>query len=116
MKIDDLPIRYQQQAREALAGRKIPSKAAHLEPHTGNQPLAAQKAQGFDGQVDIHFREKRHRLADPDGACTKYCTDGLVSAGILRDDSTKEIGQVSKEQIKIGKDDQEETVIEIRRR
>lgn len=115
--IDDLPERYQQQVKQQLVVGKImfPGQASYVESDTGNASLGSKETPRLDGQVDITFREKRHRLADPDGACVKYVLDGLVSAGVLQDDSAKEIGKVNKEQAKVGKDEREETVIEIRR-
>jgi len=111
--IHDLPERYREQARRALANNKIPRTTANMEPDINHAPLPKKKAQGFDGQVDVSFSEKRHRLADPDGACVKYIIDSLVTCEVLRDDSAKEVGKVAKEQVKINKDEQEETIIEI---
>jgi len=115
VKIDDLPERYQRQVQQQLVVGKISFSrpAPHLEPDTGNALLATQETTRPDGQVSVTFLEKRHRLADPDGACVKYVLDGLVSAGVLQDDSAKEIGKVNKEQVQVTKDEREETVIEI---
>ena len=44
---------------------------------------------------DVHIHSIRKRLADPDGVSAKAVIDGLVHAGILIDDSAKEIGKVS---------------------
>jgi hypothetical protein len=114
--INDLPERYQDQVQQQLVVGKInfSSPAPHLEPGAGDALLATQKAPRPDGQVNITFLEKRHRLADPDGACVKYVLDGIVSAGVLRGDSAKEIGKVNKEQSQVTKDEREETIIEIR--
>ena len=115
--IRDLPQRYQRQARQQLVVGSIrfSGQTPNMEPHLGNEHLGAKETAGFDRQVSITFIEKRHRLADPDGNCVKYLLDALVSAGILRDDSAKEIGKINKEQIKIGKEYVEETIIEVRK-
>ena len=112
--ISELPERYQKQVRAQLVAENcIPGKTTDMEPNTSNALHRKEKAPGFDGQVNIAFREKRYRLADPDGSCVKYVLDALVTCRVLQDDSAKEIGKVSKEQIKIDKNEQEETVIEI---
>jgi len=54
---------------------------------------------------------RRHRLADPDGISGKAAIDGLVSAGILSDDSAKQVAEVRHSQVKVSKADAEETVI-----
>ena len=115
--INDLPPKYRKQALRQIASTgSIPGKATHMEQAVSNAPLGQKKTQGFDGQVDVYFFEKRHRLADPDGACIKYALDSLVSCKILRDDSAKEIGKTPKEQVKVGGDEPEETIIEIWRK
>ncbi len=45
----------------------------------------------MDKRVSIRIESHRHRLCDPGGISEKAAIDGLVNAGILRDDSTKEI-------------------------
>jgi hypothetical protein len=112
--INDLPERYQKQIqRQFIIPHGIPGKIAYLEPNPGNALLAKEKTARFNGQVDISFLEKRHRLADPDGSSIKYVLDSLVSCGVLQGDSAKEIRKVNKEQVKIDKNEHEETVIEI---
>jgi hypothetical protein len=96
-----------------ITRNQVSRPTSNVEPNTGNALLATKKTTGFSGQVDISFIEKRHRLADPDGSSIKYVLDSLVSCGVLQGDSAKEIRKVNKEQIKIGKDEHEETIIEI---
>ena len=42
---------------------------------------------------EIHYKGKRRH--DPDNAAIKIFTDGLVLAGVLKDDSLKEIKEIS---------------------
>lgn len=65
------------------------------------------------GQANIHYHSKRYRLTDPGGACSKYTTDALVTAKILRGDSTKEVKGYTHSQEKVSKSkgETEETII-----
>ena len=67
----------------------------------------------FDTPVRISFTHYRHTLADPDGLSVKAAVDTLVRSGILKDDSTKEVEEVSHRQVKIDKQEAERTVITV---
>lgn len=69
--------------------------------------------QETDTRVDIHVHSRRHRLADPDGLSVKWVLDAIVTQGILRDDSAKEIRAVTFSQEKIAQSEPEITVVEI---
>ena len=88
---------------------------ADLEPHSCNASSRAGKIKALDTRVSVHVHSRRFRLADPDGISAKAVLDGLVIAGVLTDDSAKEISSVSHSQEKISKKDgqQEETIITI---
>jgi len=76
--------------------------------------MAKKKDARFNTPVRIRFHSLRHRLADPDGISGKAALDGLVHAGILQDDSVKEIIEpVIHTQEKIPLDQQETTIITI---
>lgn len=62
----------------------------------------------MDTRCSIHVHSIRKRLADPDGVSAKACIDGLVLAGILADDSAKEVSKVTYSQ---EKNPEETTVI-----
>ena len=112
--LEQLPEKYRRQAERQLAGNNSLSRTTpNVEPNTGHALLAKEESKGYNGQVNIRFVEYRHRLADPDGACVKYIIDSLVSCGILRGDSPKEINKIEKEQMILVKDKHEYTVIEI---
>lgn len=77
--------------------------------------MAKTKDPLFSGRVNVEVSCYRYRLVDPDdaGGCFKYHLDALVDAGVLRDDSCKEIANFKKVQKKISKEEKEMTVITI---
>lgn len=62
----------------------------------------ARQAEGqkFDEPVVISFIHHRHRLIDLDNLFTKHIIDQIVEAGILADDSPKEVKEIRHTQIK----------------
>ena len=87
--------------------------ATNMESHSCNAHLAKKEATGLDSRVDITVTSYRKRIHDPDGISCKAVLDGIVRAGILRDDSTKEVRQVTFKSIICEKGQEEKTVIEI---
>lgn len=61
----------------------------------------------------IHVVSYRHRLADADGISAKAAIDGLIHAGILRDDSPEFVKEVSYSQVKVSGKEMERTEIQI---
>ncbi len=112
MKISELSERYQKQIAAQVG---VSRAVADLESRLGHASLAKEAPPRFDGPVGIRIVEYRHRLADPDGACAKYLLDAIISAGVLPDDSAKFVKKIEKEQIKVGRDKSEMTVVEIER-
>jgi hypothetical protein len=55
----------------------------------------------------------RHRLADTDGISAKAAIDGLIHAGVLRNDTPEYVTEVSYSQVKIGRKEMEWTEIQI---
>jgi hypothetical protein len=55
----------------------------------------------------------RHRLADTDGISAKAAIDGLIHAGVLRNDTPEYVQEVSYSQVKIGRKEMEWTEIQI---
>ena len=76
--------------------------------------MGKEKTARFNRPVNVEVLCYRHRLTDPDdsGGCFKYALDAVVDAGILRDDSCKEIHSFKKRQEKIPKKEKEYTLIE----
>lgn len=91
-----------------------PVSLADLESIVGNGSLGAKEGQGLDSPCSIHIHSSRHRLADSDGISGKAAIDGLVHAGLLRDDSPKEVTKTEFTQEKIPKTESEKTVISIK--
>ena len=52
----------------------------------------------------IHIHSKRKRLADADGISAKAAVDGLVFAGVLKDDSAQYVTEVTYSQEKCKKE------------
>lgn len=115
MKIEDLPDRYRKQAERQLAVPRCPAVPA---PDLERAPRFASVAAPVHPTVDTPCRIRllchRHRLADPDGISAKALIDGLVLAGILAGDSTREIVESPAIiQVKVGRDTPETTTLEI---
>ena len=53
-----------------------------------------------DSRFSIHIHSIRKRLADPDGISAKAVIDGIVKAGLLKDDTAKEIKEIKYSQEK----------------
>ena len=82
----------------------------HLEPDHGYAAFSTNDTPAFDSLVSIRVISYRKFKHDPEGVSVKAVLDGLVHAGILTDDSTKQIKEVTFESRK-SKD--EKTIIEI---
>ena len=68
----------------------------------------------MDKKVIINIMHHRHRKPDPGGISHKATIDGLVHAGILSDDSAKEIEEIREKQTKVPTSEPEITIITIR--
>ena len=79
-----------------------------MERATCDEQMAEGQGEAPDTRCSITIHSIRKRLADPDGISAKAAIDGLVHAGILRDDSCKYVSEVRFTQEQ-GKD--EETII-----
>ena len=87
-----------------------PFRPTDLEQNIRDAPLGQEKVKRFASRVNLHIHSIRKRLVDPDGVSAKAVIDGIVKTGILQDDSTEFINQVSYSQEK-GKE--EKTIITI---
>lgn len=116
LKITDLPPRYQEQAYEQISGKPLNSltnPAPHMEPDSGNAPLAKKETKGLNPPYRIHVHSIRNRLTDADGVSGKAAIDGLVLAGLLPDDSPQFVQEVTYSQEKTAKGEAETTVLTI---
>ncbi len=59
------------------------------------------------------MHSRRKRLVDVDGVSAKSVIDGITASGLLVDDTTKYIKEVSYSQEKCKKGEAEETIISI---
>lgn len=84
-----------------------------MEQDTGNGYMEKKKIKRLDSPINIFLLSKRHRLTDPDGISIKAVLDGIVLAGILSNDTAKEIKGIFFSQEKISKEFPEETIIEL---
>jgi len=98
-----------------ILGSNTTDSASNVEPIARHESIQAGRHPTFDSQVDIRIVSHRTRLADADGISGKAAIDGLVYAGVIRDDSPKEVREVSYSQIKVKNKNEEKTVIQIRR-
>lgn len=88
-----------------------PSSIGYMEQIAKDGHKAGNEIQAFDVPVCIHVHSIRNNLADCDGISAKAAIDGLVKAGLLRDDSVEWVKEVSYSQEKTSGD--ESTVITI---
>lgn len=84
--------------------------ASDMESNSGNGPMAAQKIARFNSPVSIRVISYRKYRHDTDGCSVKAVLDGLVQSGVLPDDSSEFVKEVTFES---RKSCQERTVIEI---
>ena len=98
-----------------ILGGDVASVPPYVEQAPCDEPIQTRRPATFDTLVDIRIVSYRTRLADADGISGKAAIDGLVHAGIIRDDSPKEVREVSYSQIKAKNKEDEKTVIQIRR-
>lgn len=104
------------QITEATNGKKtrdrVKRQTSILESNPSYGKIPAHAFTPFAASVRIRIVSYRNRLCDADGISAKYAIDGFVRCGILRDDTTKEITEVTYSQVKC-KRSEERTVIEI---
>lgn len=87
-----------------------PNSPTNLEQNTSHEPLGEEETKRLDSPVRVIIHSYRKRLCDSDGISAKAAIDGLVKAGILKDDSPKYVKEVAYRQYK---SDEEKTVIDI---
>ena len=84
---------------------------ADMEQNIGDAAPSEDGVEAQDPRVSIHVRSYRKLNHDPDGVSIKAALDGIVGRGILSDDSTKQIKEITLESFTGHKE--ERTVIEI---
>lgn len=98
-----------------ILGDRVTDSAPNVEQVARDEPIQAGRNPAFDTRVDLRIVSYRTRLADADGISAKAAIDGLVHAGVISDDSHKEVREVSYTQVKVKNKEDEKTVIQITR-
>lgn len=98
-----------------VIGSNARLRSSKLESNSRNEPIQASRVTTFDSQVDIRIVSYRTRLTDADNVSAKAAIDGLVHAGVIHDDSPKEVREVTYSQTKVKNKSEEKTVITITR-
>lgn len=75
---------------------------------------SGESVQEFDPRFVISIRVYSRREIDPDNIVTKWIVDRFVEAGVLPGDSCRHVLSVRKSAQKIGRDEEEKTVVVIR--
>lgn len=84
--------------RDGENSNRASDSNANLEPDTSHGVLGKKEAQRPDSPVRITFLHVRKTLVDIDNLSGKAAIDGLVKAGILKDDSPKFVSEVTHKQ------------------
>ena len=111
--IDQLPQKYRDQANAQIRDNNT-NPPPNVERIACNVSDEKKEGARFHTRVHVHIHSVRSRLADPDGISGKAAIDGLVKAGILADDSAKEVEGVTHSQSKCEDGQEERTVITIK--
>lgn len=83
-----------QEAQNANIRNKPSSTDANMESDSRYAALRTHEVAAFTSRVRVSFYHTRKRLADIDGLSGKAVLDGLVEAGILANDSAKQVAEV----------------------
>lgn len=97
--------------KKKSGGSKATDCVADLESDTRYETILKNKVTSFNTPVSIHIHSTRKRLVDADSVSAKAAIDGLVNAGLLEDDSSEFVQEVSYSQ---EKGEPEETTITVR--
>ena len=108
---------YLRKGGRIVADNRASVPPPNVEPRTSPEPVAKKEAPRLDsqGRVALRFVGYRHRLCDADGQSGKAVLDAIVREGFLQDDGPNSVERVEFTQTKISKDEEEKTVIEIRK-
>jgi hypothetical protein len=88
-------------------------QVTNLERTAGDESIPKGKGPAFDTPVSIRIHSYRSRLADCDGVSAKAAIDALVMCGVIADDSTKEVVEVTYAQTKVKNKSDEKVVVTV---
>lgn len=108
---DPNDIRLKGLHKNEANGNRNTAADANMEQDLGNAALRTNEAKAFSTPCRITFHHVRKRLADIDGISGKAVIDGLVQAGVLADDTAKQVTEVRNCQTK-GETEETRIVIE----
>lgn len=96
-------LKHNERERLRRQGHPVPSKSASSSTidkrYSIHEPEKKVKGKKITERVDAYFYHYRHRSLDSDNHFGKHCTDAIVEAGILHDDSRKYIRRTIHEEI-----------------
>ena len=92
------PPHVQAQIKAALAEDNAADQGTDHKQRAKDEQVRAQGVAPLLPRVDIEYTSIRRREVDADASFTKWFTDGLVKAGVLRDDRSKFVKKVSCEE------------------
>jgi len=98
---------------EKRNSNRTADSSTNLEQAVCNATLPEDATSRVSAPCSVRFHSVRNRLADIDGLSGKAILDGIVLAGILADDSSKFVKEVSHSQSKGNKAENEKTVVTI---
>ena len=112
-KINELNKRQRELVNKALGKVSANTSVSsdNLEQNISNEQVGAREAPQMVTPCRLHLHSRRYRLADSDGISGKAVIDGIVHAGVLPDDSPKEVTITSQSQEKISREEKEITII-----
>lgn len=87
-----------------------PDTSAYMESYLDDQFKKSNADQKTGKKYYLHIHSRRKRLCDPDGISAKAFIDGVVGSGLLPDDNSEWIEEITFTQ---EKSDIEETIMEI---
>ncbi len=90
-------------------------QATDMERTAFDEPIQTRGGTAFDTPVSIRIDSYRCRLADVDGISGKAVLDGLVLAGVIADDTTKEVKEVLFSQTKVKNKSEEKVIVTVER-
>jgi hypothetical protein len=90
----------------------VPTSNMESNPWHGTKKAHAVEA--ISTRVSLHLHSKRYGEPDADGVSAKWAIDGIVIAGLLRDDKSKYVSAVTYSNEKISRNEKEVTIITLK--
>jgi len=105
--------RIDYERRQAISKARRVSPRSELEPIVRHEPVGeARRESPYPERIHVVVTSFRRRLCDPDNLCPKYFIDCLRYAGLIRDDTGKDIVLTVKQE-QVCRPENERTEIEL---